>query len=44
MKKKRLELYPMVSSNTSTYETAFTVSVDDANAATELVQLKETIL
>jgi 3,4-dihydroxy 2-butanone 4-phosphate synthase/GTP cyclohydrolase II len=31
---KRLELYPMVSSNTSAYETAFTVSVDDANAAT----------
>lgn len=31
---KRLELYPMVSSNTSSYETAFTVSVDAASAAT----------
>lgn len=31
---KRLELNPMVTSNTSSYETAFTVSVDDANAAT----------
>jgi 3,4-dihydroxy 2-butanone 4-phosphate synthase/GTP cyclohydrolase II len=30
----RLELNPMVSSNTSSYETAFTVSVDAANAAT----------
>src|SRR5574344_1606111 len=31
---KRLELFPMVSNNTSSYETAFTVSVDDVNAAT----------
>lgn len=31
---KRLELYPMVSSNTSSYETAFTVSVDAATAST----------
>lgn len=30
----RLELNPMVNSNTSSYETAFTVSVDAANAAT----------
>jgi 3,4-dihydroxy 2-butanone 4-phosphate synthase/GTP cyclohydrolase II len=30
----RLQLYPMVSSNTSSYETAFTVSVDCANAHT----------
>lgn len=30
----RLELNPMVASNTSSYETAFTVSVDAANAAT----------
>lgn len=30
----RLELYPMVSSNTSNHETAFTVSVDAANATT----------
>ncbi len=30
----RLELTPMVSSNTSSYETAFTVSVDCANAST----------
>lgn len=30
----RLELNPMVSSNTSAYETAFTVSVDAASAAT----------
>lgn len=30
----RLELNPMVSSNTSSYETAFTVSVDAKNAAT----------
>lgn len=30
----RLELNPMVSSNTSSYETAFTVSVDCANATT----------
>lgn len=30
----RLELNPMVSSNTSAYETAFTVSVDAATAAT----------
>lgn len=30
----RLELNPMVSSNTSSYETAFTVSVDATNAAT----------
>ena len=30
----RLELNPMVSSNTSSYETAFTVSVDCANAST----------
>ena len=30
----RLELYPMVSSNTSSYETAFTVSVDAKTAAT----------
>ena len=30
----RLELNPMVSSNTSSYETAFTVSVDAADAAT----------
>ena len=37
---KRLELYPMVGPNASTHETAFTVSVDDANAATELVQLE----
>jgi 3,4-dihydroxy 2-butanone 4-phosphate synthase/GTP cyclohydrolase II len=31
---KKLELYPMVSSNTSSYETAFTVSVDAATATT----------
>jgi len=31
---KRLDLNPMVSSNTSSYETAFTVSVDAKNAAT----------
>jgi len=31
---KRLDLNPMVTSNTSSYETAFTVSVDAANAAT----------
>lgn len=31
---KKLELYPMVASNTSSYETAFTVSVDAASAAT----------
>ena len=31
---ERLELNPMVSSNTSSYETAFTVSVDAKNAAT----------
>ena len=30
----RLELNPMVASNTSSYETAFTVSVDCANAST----------
>lgn len=30
----RLQLNPMVSSNTSSYETAFTVSVDAANAST----------
>ncbi len=30
----RLDLNPMVASNTSSYETAFTVSVDAANAAT----------
>ncbi|WP_198304546.1 bifunctional 3,4-dihydroxy-2-butanone 4-phosphate synthase/GTP cyclohydrolase II [Arcobacter vandammei] len=30
----RLELHPMVTSNTSSYETAFTVSVDAASAAT----------
>jgi len=30
----RLELYPMVSTNTSSYETAFTVSVDAATAST----------
>lgn len=30
----RLELYPMVSSNTSAHETAFTVSVDAKNATT----------
>lgn len=30
----RLELNPMVAANTSSYETAFTVSVDDADAAT----------
>jgi len=30
----RLELNPMVSSNTSSYETAFTISVDAASAAT----------
>ncbi|MCG3715693.1 3,4-dihydroxy-2-butanone-4-phosphate synthase, partial [Aliarcobacter butzleri] len=30
----RLELNPMVTSNTSSYETAFTVSVDAASAAT----------
>ena len=30
----RLELYPMVPNNTSNYETAFTVSVDCANAST----------
>ena len=31
---RKLELYPMVSSNTSSYETAFTVSVDAATATT----------
>ncbi|MEA3314568.1 MAG: bifunctional 3,4-dihydroxy-2-butanone 4-phosphate synthase/GTP cyclohydrolase II [Campylobacterota bacterium] len=31
---KRLDLNPMVDSNTSSYETAFTVSVDCANATT----------
>jgi 3,4-dihydroxy 2-butanone 4-phosphate synthase/GTP cyclohydrolase II len=31
---QKLELYPMVSSNTSSYETAFTVSVDAATATT----------
>ena len=31
---KKLELYPMVSSNTSSYETAFTISVDAATATT----------
>jgi len=31
---KRLDLNPMVTSNTSSYETAFTVSVDAVNAAT----------
>lgn len=31
---KKLELYPMVSSNTSSYETAFTVSVDAKSAST----------
>jgi 3,4-dihydroxy 2-butanone 4-phosphate synthase/GTP cyclohydrolase II len=31
---KKLELYPMVSSNTSSYETAFTVSVDARSAST----------
>ncbi|MFA7084904.1 MAG: bifunctional 3,4-dihydroxy-2-butanone 4-phosphate synthase/GTP cyclohydrolase II [Arcobacteraceae bacterium] len=31
---KKLELFPMVSSNTSSYETAFTVSVDAATATT----------
>ena len=31
---KRLDLYPMVASNTSSYETAFTVSVDCAKAST----------
>ncbi len=30
----RLELHPMVSSNTSSYETAFTISVDAKNALT----------
>ncbi len=30
----RLDLHPMVSANTSSYETAFTVSVDAKNAAT----------
>ena len=30
----RLQLNPMVSSNTSSYETAFTVSVDAADAST----------
>ncbi|MDY0116994.1 MAG: bifunctional 3,4-dihydroxy-2-butanone 4-phosphate synthase/GTP cyclohydrolase II [Sulfurimonadaceae bacterium] len=30
----RLELYPMVSSNTSSYETAFTISVDARSAST----------
>ncbi|MBL3519953.1 bifunctional 3,4-dihydroxy-2-butanone 4-phosphate synthase/GTP cyclohydrolase II [Aliarcobacter lanthieri] len=31
---KRLDLNPMVTSNTSSYETAFTISVDAASAAT----------
>lgn len=31
---KKLDLFPMVSSNTSSYETAFTVSVDGAGAKT----------
>lgn len=31
---RRLELYPMVATNTSSYETAFTVSVDAASAKT----------
>ncbi|WP_419769641.1 MAG: bifunctional 3,4-dihydroxy-2-butanone 4-phosphate synthase/GTP cyclohydrolase II [Candidatus Marinarcus sp.] len=31
---KKLELIPMVASNTSSYETAFTISVDAATAAT----------
>lgn len=31
---RRLELYPMVTANTSSYETAFTVSVDAASAKT----------
>jgi 3,4-dihydroxy 2-butanone 4-phosphate synthase/GTP cyclohydrolase II len=31
---QKLQLYPMVASNTSSYETAFTVSVDAASAAT----------
>ncbi len=31
---KRLDLFPMVSSNTSSYETAFTVSVDAVDAKT----------